>query len=193
MTEIHKTSRLDQIEEEARKVMPLPRMLRFFGLALSPVWISAAVLATAELSYSPLPDPYYEAVNIAIGSYGVVLALLPFVIILWSKIFPSKGRADERQAESAKNDGKLSSYQLGRGAINVALGQRGVFWLIAAIFIVIFLLERIAGGDRSELTEAALFWYAQKSVAYIIGPIVIFFPVLSLWLGLRVQKQRAAR
>lgn len=173
---------LQRIEENAREESQLHHVLLFFGLALCPVWISAAVAAAAELSFSSLPDNFYGAANWTAGG-GIFVTIVVAIIL--------EKRAKKRQAELAKNIGELSSYQLGYGAVKVALGD-WVYRVAAIPLAMFFLVDKVAGGGRAELTEAALFWYAQEFFAYAIGLISCFL-AFCLWLGHRVQKQTAAK
>ena len=182
MTDGREVGRFERIEAEARKELPLSHTLLFFGFALCPAWISAVVVAAAELSFSSLPANFYVAASWAVGGGTFVT----FAV----SIFLEK-RAEKRRAELAKNIGGLSGYQLGYGAIKTALGD-WVYRVPAILLVMFFLLDKVAGGDRAELTGAALFWSAQEVFAYVAGLISCFLG-FCIWLGRRVQKQRAAR
>lgn len=181
MSEGQETGHFQRIEADARDVLPLPRMLLFLSLMFCPVWISAATAAAAELSSSSLPDKFYGAVNMMLGGYGIATAA--------AALFLAK-RADKRQTGLARKTRELSSFQLGLGAVMVALG--GWRYRVPVILLVIFFLAvKLTGEDHAELTEAARFWYAQEFFAYVAGFIFCFLG-FCLWFGHRVQKQRAA-
>jgi hypothetical protein len=179
--EVPETSSFERIEAEAHKELPLHHVLLFFGLAFCPVWISAAVAVAAELSFSSLPDNFYGALILTVLCSTIVTIVV--AIILDTKL-------TKQQPELAKNSGKFSSFRLGLGVVWVTL--RGWGYRVPAVLLAMFfLVVKLTGGDRAELTDAALFWYAQGFFAYVIGLIFCFFG-FCLWLGHRVQKQRAA-
>ncbi len=179
--------RLQRIEAEARKVPPLSYVLFLFAVAACPFWISAMVVAVAEQLSVSLQDEFYFLVRWITGG-GMIVSFVVTAI--------AARRAVRRQVELAEQFGYFSSFQLGWGAIREAWNY---WWtlIVVVLFVSYLIVGRdidriIIGVNRAELSEAGGYWFVIARAVVISGFFLCYIG-FCIWLGRRVQKQRAAQ
>ena len=186
MADSHEAGWLERIEAEARKVPPLPYVLFLFAVATCPFWISATVAVVAETLSTSLPPNFFSTVRWATDGGMIVSFVVTAIAAL---------RAVRRRAETAEQFSDLSSFQLGWGAVREAWSY---WWSL--ILVILFVSDVIAGRDidraitgvnRAELSEAGGYWFVIIRASVLSGFFLCFIG-FCIWLGRRIQKQRAA-